>query len=476
MKSPDLWNMAEKLENRELSRFRKYLSSPYFNNDEKHLQLFEAVYEQVQEGRCDREALDAILFPYKPFAYTRITNLISDLKKLLEGFFLQENLKADPIREESMLMEVMNERGLNKLFGQSHTRLQKALDSTSVSAEENYLYHFSSASLAYENQAEPAELDKKIKSLHLFYVIAMLRSVCEDLSLGPLIASKNERIPHRFFVDYIGNNYQLYWKERELRMLIRILRIQVEAFEAKHIQSFSKDWEAYGSDLSDSFRAELIRLIGRSEEKLRENDTGGIQKEYLSFYKVLIDGNWIWESAQLTKAFARQIFQLALQEKDADCLNSFLLKIEGIPESDIYQSGNAYFQAAYLHTYLGESREAGKTLRDASFEDAVFGEDIFRLNIQLKYDLYEDQGLENSLNEYQKLLKRNKIPTETRENWQILEKFISKLLKLRTRAQITQAGQFTKKREKLAADIMQAAEFPMKQWLLDKLMEIGKKG
>ena len=118
MKSPDLWNMLEKLENRELSRFRKYLSSPYFNSDEKHLQLFEAVYEQVQEGRCDREALDAILFPYKPFAYTRITNLISDLKKLLEGFFIQEKLKNDPKKLKTELhwvaQQVLNENNTAK--------------------------------------------------------------------------------------------------------------------------------------------------------------------------------------------------------------------------------------------------------------------------------------------------------------------------------------------------------------------------
>ncbi|MEL6256617.1 MAG: hypothetical protein AAFR87_31740, partial [Bacteroidota bacterium] len=372
MKSPDLWNMMEKLENRELSRFRKYLSSPYFNSDEKHLQLFEAVYEQVEEGRADREALDAILFPYKPFAYTRITNLISDLKKLLEGFFLQEKLKADPIREEKMLMEVMNERGLNKLFGQSHTRLQKALDGASVSAEENFLHHFSSASLAYQNQGDLAQLDKKIKSLHLFYVMAMLRSVCEDLSQGPLIENKNKRLPHRFFVEYISNNYQLYWKEKEMRMMIRILRMQVEPFTSRHIQDFSKDWEAYSSELSNSFRSELIHLLGRSEKKLGGKDAGNIQKEYLALYKQLIDTNWIWESNHLNKDFSRQIFQLALQEKDTDCLNSFLLKVEGVPESEIYQSANPYFQAAYLFDYLGESREAGKALAGASFEDEVF--------------------------------------------------------------------------------------------------------
>lgn len=466
--------MLEKLENRELSRFRKYLSSPYFNSDEKHLQLFEAVYEQVQEGRCDREALDAILFPYKPFAYTRITNLISDLKKLLEGFFLQEKLRTDPIREESMLMEVMNERGLDKLFGQSHSRLNKVLEGTKLSAETNYLQQFSSASLAYQNQEEPAYLDKKIKSLHLFYVMAMLRAVCEDLSRGALIENKEERLPHRFFVEYISNNYQLYWKEPELRMLIRILRTQVEPFEAKHIQDFAKDWEAYEHDLSNDFRSELIRLLARGEKKQRKKGVGEIQNEYLSFYKEMIEGSWIWEGNHLSKSFARQIFQLALEEKDADCLNSFLLKIEGIPESEIHQTGNAYFQSAYLYQYLGESREAGKALEGTGFEDSVFGEDLFRLHVQLKYDLYEDQALQKKLTAYQKFLKKNKVATDERESWQLLEKYLLKLQKLRTQAQITQPAQFARKREKLEADIRERNEFPMKPWLLQKLREIGE--
>ena len=71
-------------------RFVKFVSSPYFNADDKLVRLLEYLLEQDEIP--EREALDQFLYPGEAFQYERITNHISDLKQLLEQFLVCERL------------------------------------------------------------------------------------------------------------------------------------------------------------------------------------------------------------------------------------------------------------------------------------------------------------------------------------------------------------------------------------------------
>ena len=467
MKSPDLWKLIGSLSNKELARFRKFLHSPYFNKDDKHSQLFESVLEQVKEDRCDREALDAILFPYKPYEYTRITNLISDLKKLLEQFFVEEHLRSDGFFEEFFLLQEMAERKLDKAFGQSQNRLEKILSKSRIKGEEELLQQYLIEDISYEQSGDRTYLDKKIKGLHLFYIQSMLIAVCEDLSHRKLLIEASDKIPHKFFIQYILENEGLYRKDIILQLYISVLRIQLFTNQAEKVEAFQTEWLRYQETLPAKTRKKIFYLIHRQAQKHKKQGITDRLRYYTSFYKQVLKSTWIWEEEFLDLEAARDILFFLLEVDEREEVEYFLNTFR--QKEIVYPLSSEFFNACYLSTLSERQREALKILDTDAFTTFEFGEEAYSLALKLSFYLYEDEILQHSLHRITQYLKKKTASSEEKEDWKLSKRFIGKLLKLRRQHKLSAPSLFSKRLEKLIREIQVSHEFPLKHWLMNCL-------
>ena len=102
----------------ELNRLRKFLQSPYFNENKHLVILFEILNKFI---RSEKENLDQALvwkkiFPKNPYNDTRFRRLTSDLNKLAQEFIMVDEFRKLPLASEAIVLRDFNNRNLDKHF------------------------------------------------------------------------------------------------------------------------------------------------------------------------------------------------------------------------------------------------------------------------------------------------------------------------------------------------------------------------
>lgn len=486
MKTPDLWLLIESLEGKEHTRIRKFLASSYFNSDEKHLQLFEAVLEQVKEDRCNREALDAIIYPYQPFSYTRITNLISDLKKLVERFFIQEELKKQTFSSEFLLLQAMEKKDLPRFFLQSEERIKQQIKEEPFRTETRFLENYLQEDLAFQfalpNQPEKASglVGKKIKSLHLFYVMAMIRSVCQDLNLR---ANRGESgtSTHRFFIQYILDNHQLYAQEVLIRLYIRVLRMLIRPSEADFFENLVEDLESTQKRAKKKIsNAESWQLFLYAREHVHRTKhmlpDAGHRTNLYRLYAMFLRADqepWVISEGYLSPAQGSEYLSLLVESQQEAEAEKFISDYSLYNDKTGKQEIVAFFQAYVFYKCKDNRKEALKLLHEHNLEATSLAKELPLLITQIYYDSYQDQELKGFWEKQKLKIKKDKrYSASERDMYEDFKKYTFKLIKLRRQANILRPTVFDKNRDKLEKEIQTLPESPLSSWLMTELNQL----
>ena len=400
MKIPDLWLLIKSLEGKEHTRIRKFLASPYFNSDEKQVKLFEAVVEQVKEARCDREALDTIIFPYKPFSYTRITNLISDLKRLLESFFIQEELKKQPFSSEFLLLQSMNAKALPKFIGQSEERIKNQVEGKTIHTEEFFLQNFLVEDQIYQffsvtDEKRSSEIvGKKVKALHLFYVMAMLRSVCQDLNQRANHGTDG-KTSHRFFIQYVLDNQKLYSHELMLRLYMLILRMLVTPTDIHYFERLVDELTMSKDNIPQKEFWTLFKYAQQHSLRMKGNHSLQVKTLLFRLYSVFMNGsgeNWAITKDFLSPTDGFAFLTLAVEFQKEKAAEKFISDYATYSPND--NQILAFYQAYFLYKMKNKRKESLEIMQLHNFDDTPFVKDAPFLLTELYYEAYEDQALE----------------------------------------------------------------------------------
>ena len=109
----------------ELNRFKKYLNSPFFNENELLSRLFNTIVPFIVSNEFNTQHFQNIpdkpffwkkLYPNTPFDDAQMRRLSSELLKMAYGFLTHNSLKVDIIQEQIYLLSSLSQRKLNKHF------------------------------------------------------------------------------------------------------------------------------------------------------------------------------------------------------------------------------------------------------------------------------------------------------------------------------------------------------------------------
>ncbi|MBL7803837.1 MAG: hypothetical protein JNL02_08900 [Saprospiraceae bacterium] len=121
----------------EKSRFIKFLQSPYFNQRQDVLQLYQAIgLENVSD---DKESLYARACPGAPFDPQKLRLLLSYLQKLADQFLALEQWMATPGAQESALVQASRQKGLERHFQDALQLAQHRLSQQPLRNSEYYI-------------------------------------------------------------------------------------------------------------------------------------------------------------------------------------------------------------------------------------------------------------------------------------------------------------------------------------------------
>ncbi|MFM8489654.1 MAG: hypothetical protein ACKOCH_25240, partial [Bacteroidota bacterium] len=95
----------------ELNRFRRYIQSPYLNDQPDALPLFDVLCRQLNKGEAPEPIRKVTvweqLYPGRPFNSAHLRRLTSDLTQLAMRFIAAESEREEPLNEAIRIQKAL---------------------------------------------------------------------------------------------------------------------------------------------------------------------------------------------------------------------------------------------------------------------------------------------------------------------------------------------------------------------------------
>ncbi|MEM7368015.1 MAG: hypothetical protein AAF587_05400 [Bacteroidota bacterium] len=460
----------------EKTRFRKYLQSPFFNTDNKLLILLDLIVEHLP-AFVSREQLHQRIFPKKAYNYHRISNLLSYLTRFLKDFLAYEHMTADSFEFRHHLLMSARKRGLDQIFQQESRKFEQ--QRAGFQLEEDFYQQFVVEEernvffLTREERTFDQSLSRKIESLDLFYVTAMLKNVCQQVNRQNILQGNLLEGPASEFIVYIRAHIQRYASYPNIQIYYHILLTLLEPDEAGHFQQLKGLLESYGPEIPAPALHPMYQYVQnyciKQSNRGREEYLG----ELLAVYQTLIDRNLLKFGKWISPWDVKNIVALGIRLSEFAWTEAFLQQFQYqiAPE---YRDNSLTYNYAHVHYAKKEYRKAMRLLTQVEFEDVFYLLGAKTLLLKIYYELKEEEGLDALLHAFATALRRNRLISDyQREVHLNLIRFVKKLAQLRSQSIILPHEEIHKELSLLEGDIQSTQAVSQKNWLLTKVSVLG---
>lgn len=132
MKNSSLIEIINTLDNQEIKKLRNFLISPYFNQNENVIRLFDCILsaEKVSRIHLSKEELHEFVFGDTKFNNENIKTIIYLTTRLCEKFLVYNEITNDHYEYNKRLLSVLDNKGLDRQFNKHLNILSKQKNKT----------------------------------------------------------------------------------------------------------------------------------------------------------------------------------------------------------------------------------------------------------------------------------------------------------------------------------------------------------
>lgn len=467
-----VFNALRSLNAYELNRFRKFITSPYFNRNEKLIALFEC-FEALLRADDDTEDMtrgEAWLCsnPGKPYKDVKFRKLCSDLLRILERFLAQEVYEQNSLHQADCLLQAINQKKLENLYNSS-IRTAHRLSDQYYFRPASYFYYqyafqreiFSLSGLEVE-RSKVANVEKIAENLDKFYLAEKLRYYCDVLSRKDILEHDYQILFMEEIIDHIRENnyesvvpinfyYQIYLTHEDpenydhfdtLKAIINLHIDKIPANEAREIL--------------DSARNYCIKQVNAGKLDFL--------REYMDLSMIGLTKDILIINGYITPWTFRNIVFAGLRLGEYEWVEQFIEQYKNKIEEK-YRDNAVTFNLANLYFYSGEYDKVIEQLQAVDYDDISYNLNSKTILIATYYELDEVEALLSLLTSFNVYLRRNKqIPSSRKQLYQNLIRYMRSL----TRIPVYDKEALQKFRDKVRDTELIAN----KGWLLDKIDEL----
>ncbi len=453
--------------------FKKFLLSPYFNEDSKMIPLYLGIEKVLTKPeRYDKQKLWKASYPHQKKYDDGLFRLrMSNLLKLGEKFLFIQHQERKEVETELVLMKILSDRKLDKHYAFYERKLKLWLDQnpeettdvkkTQLELEIIIKKHNQDAN----RKTGKNNLDIIHKKLDEKYILDKLRHLCE---VANFIRARNAEINIG-----LGNEiiqllpHSQYFKEASIQTYYHIYSFLQE--ENIQIEQFEKLFELITEN----------RLYFNTEEKydiftylqnicIRKINSG--ENTFLNYllnvYNKIIDLGILKEANTFTPWMYKNIITAGLLVGNFEFTNNFIEEYTPfMPEKE--KENAYYYNMANLNFYKKDYDATISILNKVEFTDVTYELAGRWLLIRTFYEQDELQVLDSLLSSFRIYLLRQKlIIHKTKRQYLNLIRYIQKMIKI----PLSEINKTNTLLEKIEKD----QNVVNKKWLVEKLKEKGK--
>lgn len=474
MQNTRLTKLLKALSPREIVRFQEYISSPFFNKNQKVLQLAAHILPAAPhfaEPLPLRRELFQLIFPGDTYSDGRINNIISDLLHLLYSFLAYLQFEGHPPQQINYLLDQLLQR-------ESHHDVQRAAKRYQAAQQKNPFrnYEFFLEEYAFYNQLDryfftknkreyDENLQLKSDNLDLYYFSNKLRIACDMLTRNTVAKASYEC----HFLEEILEQY-----DRQKEHFTRIPALQVYYQVLQMLQQ--TDAEDYYFGLKKLLE-EKLHLFPQEELRvlftyainycIKQINSGksNYYREVLELYQRTLEQEIIFKNGYLTSWTFKNIITVGIRLNEFAWVEQFIYQYQNnlLPE----EKNNAVaFNLASLFYAQKNYHQALRQLHRIDFSNTSYHLGAKIIQIKSYFELEETEPLYALIEAARKYVVRSSQLSEygKKANNNFL-KLTRKLYQLKLRkSQLTRTA--LQKKKQLLQEQLQAAQLiANKDWL-----------
>ncbi len=403
-----------KLQQEELSRFRQFVRSPYYNQREELsvlLEYFLQFWPDIAAGPLDKEAAFEAVLPGQEYEDKQLRYRMSWLNKLLEQFWLAEQQGSEGLRNSSLLMDQLSERGLHKAYRQTERQLEEALKQEESKDAEYFRCRLRWAEARErdfqrkrQRRYDPA-LQEASDQLDRYYFLKRLMFACAMLDRQAILQADYQPGLSPDWLQHL--EAQAFFGEPLIEIYYFIFKALQEEADESHFRRLRSKLEEISEKVSRARLQEIYHVtINYCARKIRRGKEAYVG-EALQLYTTGIEQGILLEKEELSPWTFTNVVKLALRLKRYGWIENFIQRYAPrLP--DAFRENALHYNLAELYYYTERHDEAQLHLNQVAYSDLNYYLGARTMLAKIYYEQDEEEPLLSLLAAFTIFLKRNK--------------------------------------------------------------------
>lgn len=477
MQATKLLALLKSLEKSEFRRFYKFVQSPYFNANQYVVGLYEYLrpyYPEFTSAKLEKEKVFAHLFPGETYMDTKMRNLISDLKQVVEEYLVVLELKMDKFRKRKILKDAYNRKNLYDFFLKATEELMTELEKNSMRDMDYFLdmlylnyYLFFNPNTAKFTLANES-LRAVIENLDRYYMLGKLRFNLEVSTRKKFLAEKIDGLLMEEVKALIQEDQADSFGQLPL-LYQRVGQLQEEGRDDHLFAATVVQFKDHLGLLSlEEQRIILQNLLNHCIQVYNTGVFEYVQKQF-DLYKMGLEQQILIYNNRITDASFSNIVAISSALKEFAWAERFINDYQPFLEekTGVFTKG---ISLAYLNYNQKKYAEAIQVLQNIQFSLPSYELRARGLLLRIYYELFAKEDhyyelLASHLDAFRKYISRNKaISPQTLGAYKNLIVLVGKLLQ----CQVEKFGD-KKLLTALKKEVEKSRPLILKKWLLEQI-------
>lgn len=480
MPSKKLLILLEDFSGYDLNRFRRYLASPYFNENEELTRLFDLLDEIIRDEKLQsngdhaaaKKQLWQQIFERKTYDDAHMRRLISELIRHTLNFMALERWQQQPAAAQLHLLPLLEDPKYSLHFAGVVRQIEAFQDKAE---RRDIPFHYKKFLLEERQYQQIEKADRSpemLKKLELadyhfncHYISQKLKHYCEALGYGNFLSTEVQLDFPKDFLAWVEQS--AYLQEVSVRVYFLITKMlqqpEEESFFRKLKSLLATEGHRFGKSELKSLYVHLMNYC--IDTKINVGRTEYFEQLF-EIYKTLLERDILLENGVLAPQDYKNIITVGLYIKEFDWVENFIRTYtEKLPPADqenakTYNLAKVYFQQAHYEKVIEQ-------LREVEYQNLNYALGGKLMLLKTYYELNEYLALDSLMDSFRIYLRRNKlISKDVRQQYLNVLRFVKKLSNIRPGDEVALA--------KTRQQINDCKALADKSWILQKLAELEK--
>ncbi|MBK7871116.1 MAG: hypothetical protein IPJ74_10705 [Saprospiraceae bacterium] len=475
MPSKKLATLLSALSGHDLNRFRKFLSSPYFNEHQELVILLDLLIntpdEPLEDSAARKKAIWKKLFNKKAYNDGYMRRLISELIRLLLSFMALERYRKNPIQEQLLLLDLLNEPAYKLHFAGVLRNSETLQEKSNFRDSYFHFYQYLLDEQLYKYIEKSDRNPEMLKNLedadyHLdcYYITKKLQHYCDALGYRNFLpVEENINLPPDF-MNWLQQS--AYIKEPAVKSYFLVAQLFLHPDESTFYYELKNLLKEKGHLFQiNELKAIYIHLINYCIDIKINKGFTDFFNELFDIYKNMLNKTVLIENNMIDPQHYKLIISVGLQVNEFDWVKDFIqtytdkLPPEEQANARIYNLAKVHFQQQHYNKVI-------ELLREVEYENITYALGGKLMLLKTYYELNEFLALDSLIDSFRIYLRRNKlISKEVRQQYLNVLRFVKKLSNTRPKDQKAIAN--------VRQEIDACRALADKNWILQKLEDLS---